>query len=110
MYYVYFVFNFLFALYDMGMLICTDSVWEAPPKNLHPLFGHCPNAGGVGGEGLSACPDCMGHPYIWVKMREKVHQGARWSLRGGVCDRYLGNARIEGASFSVGLPKQSQYK
>ena len=22
----------------------TRSVWEAPPKKLHPLFGHCPNS------------------------------------------------------------------
>ena len=49
------------------------------------------------------CQDGLGQPYIWVKMREEVHQGARLS-EGGGCDRYLGNARIDPATFSVGLP------
>ena len=36
-------------------------------------------------------------------MREEVPQGAHLSEEGG-CDRYLGNARIDPATFSVGLP------
>ena len=41
--------------------------------------------------GLNACQDDLGQPYIWVKMREEVPQGARLS-EGGGCDCYLGNA------------------
>ena len=36
--------------------------------------------------------------------RKKVPQSARLSEGGGGCDRYLGNARIDPATFSLGLP------
>ena len=36
---------------------------EAPPKNMQPLLGHCPNGGG----GLNACQDGLGHLF-----REKL--------------------------------------
>ena len=48
---------------------------EAPLRKLQGLFGHCQNGEG----GLNACQDGLGHPYIWVKMREEVPQGARLS-------------------------------
>ena len=50
-------------------------VREAPLRKLQGLFGHCQNGEG----GLNACQDGLGHPYIWVKMREEVPQGARLS-------------------------------
>ena len=59
---------------------------------------------GVGRGGLNACQNGLGQPYIWVEMREEVPQSARLSEGGGGCDRYLGNARIDPATFSVGLP------
>ena len=61
---------------------------EAPLKKLQGLFGHCQNREG----GLNACQDGLGQPYIWVKMREEVPQGARLSEGGGGGDRHLGNA------------------
>ena len=48
--------------------------------------------------------DSLWRPYIKVKTRKKVPQSARLSEGGGGRNRYLGNARIEGASFLVGLP------
>ena len=54
-------------------------VWEASLRKLQGLFGHCQNGAG----GLNAGQDGLGHPYIWVKMREEVPQGARLSEGGG---------------------------
>ena len=51
------------------------SLREAPLRKLQGLFGHCQNGAG----GLNAGQDGLGHPYIWVKMREEVPQSARLS-------------------------------
>ena len=59
-----------------------ERVREAPLKKLQGLFGHCQNGEG----GLNACQDGLGHPYIWVKMREEVPQSARLSEGGGIPD------------------------
>ena len=62
----------------------------------------------MGGGGLNACQDGLGYPYIWVEMREEVPQGASLS-EGGGCNRYLGNARSDPATFSVGLPLNGRF-
>ena len=52
---------------------------EAALRKLQGLFGHCLNGEG----GRNGCQDGLGHPYIWVKMRKEVPQGARLSEGGG---------------------------
>ena len=54
----------------------------------------------MGMGGLNPCQGGLGHPYIWVKMREEVPQGARLSEGG--------SATAIWATFSVGLPLVNQ--
>ena len=88
------------------------SIREAPLRKLQLPNGHCQNGvrGGVGG--YEPLPGWFGALMQWKlkfngicssRPGNKCPRVPVW-VKGGGCNRYLGNARIDPATFWVGLP------